>query len=100
MRLELSGDGYEFVRTGRTSTPVYIHRLALVAWVDASSTTEAVSQVAGHDVHHEVPDDWLSISDLEQLRYEPSVPWLNVEGGLWAEEWTEHRRRTLSPIQP
>ena len=100
LRLRMTGEGYEYVsdkspRSGR-ERPAYIHRLCVVAWSDAESVQEALAEVAGHDVHHEVPREWLSEDERESPVSDRSIPWLNVEDGLWPEEWTAHRRRTLA----
>jgi hypothetical protein len=101
LRIQQTGEGYEYVaehgpHDDEPERPVYVHRLCLVAWSDAETTREALLDVAGHDVHHEVPREWLSEEEREEIASTRSIPWLNVEGGLHAEEWTAHRRRTLS----
>jgi hypothetical protein len=100
LRLRQTGEGYEYVAEQSShegvERPVYVHRLAAIAWSDAETTEGALLDVLGHDVHHEVPESWLSEEEREQRGARRSIPWLNVEAALHPEPWTEHRRRTLS----
>lgn len=97
-----TGDGYEYVADdgayGADERPAYIHRLCVVAWADAETIDGALAEVAGHDVHHEVPDEWLTAAERAARGADKSIPWLNVEPALTPEEWTEHRRRTLAGV--
>jgi hypothetical protein len=69
-----TGEGYEYVAdpdAGGPERPVYIHRLAAVAWGELDGLDDP------RHVHHVTP-----------------VPWLNTEANLRAEEPDRHARIT------
>jgi len=72
--LRHTGEGYEYVvkECDSTDTPVYIHRLCVVAW-------DGLEALEGCDVHHETP-----------------IPWLNTEENLSPEPAFQHRRGELA----
>lgn len=99
VRIRMTGEGYEYVSDADPHSgkerPVYLHRLCVVAWSDAETTADALAEIECHDVHHQIPIEWLSEEERESPGATRSIPWLNVEAGLSPEEWTAHRRRTL-----
>jgi hypothetical protein len=83
VRLRSTGLGYSYVaesgpRDGEA--PVYIHRLAGIAWGTIDSLSDP------DHIHHEVPEEWLG----DDPETSSGIPWLNVESVLRAEERDNH----------
>jgi hypothetical protein len=86
VRLRSTGLGYTYVAESAPrdgETPVYIHRLAAIAW----GTIESLSDP--DHIHHEVPEEWLGD---DRDRTDAGIPWLNVEDAIRAEERDDHAK--------
>ena len=84
-----TGLGHEYVaenRRGSRERPVYVHRLAAVAWGILDGLDDE------REVHHEVPEAWRSVDDTEDA----GIPWLQAEACLSAHEPAEHARRHIN----
>lgn len=79
-----TGDGHEYwaeenSHTG-TERPVYVHRLAAVAWGILDHIWEP------EEIHHTLPEEWL---DDRDTRY-AGIPWLTAEWAIEAADPTDH----------
>lgn len=86
LSIESTGLGHEYVsETGPRDgeRPVYIHRLAAVAWGLLDGLDDP------RHVHHAVPVEWLDDADTRAA----GIPWLTTESTLIAEDPSEHAPR-------
>jgi hypothetical protein len=86
VRWYATGDGHQYVaefpsRDGR-ERPVYLHRLAAVAWGVIDSLADP------REVHHNVPAEWREERDPGRS----GIPWLDMEEVLEAVDPAEHSR--------
>jgi len=87
--LQATGLGYEYVAERRRDArerPVYVHRLAAVAWGILDGLDDE------REVHHEVPEAWRSVDGPDDA----GIPWLQAEHCLIAEQPAEHARRHIN----
>jgi len=88
--LQATGLGYEYVaehaRRDARERPVYVHRLAAVAWGILDGLDDE------REVHHEVPEAWRSVDGPDDA----GIPWLQAEHCLIAEQPAEHARRHIN----
>lgn len=88
VELRTTGIGYEYVSEdapGRGERPVYVHRLAAVAWGLLDGLGD------GDHVHHTVPETWLDDVDTRDA----GIPWLTTEDTLSAEPPADHARHHI-----
>ena len=81
--IRATGLGYEYVADARRAAderPVYLHRLAAVAWGLLDGLDD------GRHVHHAVPEEWLDERDTRAA----GIPWLTTEATLVAEDPPDH----------
>lgn len=98
VEIKATGRGHEYVSETTPEEgeePVYIHRLAAVAWGVIDSLSDP------WDIHHEIPEEWLLPEEIEAIERGQDgtlgVPWVTIEDGLDDREPESHRYGHIRP---